>query len=637
MKFKKIFAIILIIIMISTSVSLFVGCKKESEPTADYSIAVLSDTHVMAEAQIGDMTSPEFIEYMARGEKIVELSQAIYRTAIDNVLASGADALIICGDLTDDGGRLSHEAVAAELARLELSGVDIFVIPGNHDLNNKSYTYTSDGAERIESISADGFAELYADFGYSEAYSYYDEALLADTPEGVTNLSYTADIGDAYRLIAIDMCFYEPTLDENDMPYVINRHDGNMTEELLAWAEEATAKAVEDGKIALGTMHFPSMEHLGPLVQAIDMKNSKVNNPGVISVAETLMNAGMQIIFTGHVHMQDVMTLEKDGKILYDIETASTANYPNPVRYLKKYGDINKITTENIKHVKEEYIPDYIKAETRAEVIEDFAGFAYRYVSDSMQHKVLSKIDASMIVSLVKKLGFIGAESEAEELAAGIYNDVLLKFFNMPLYIKDAEDGELSVEQICSGFGITIPQSAYETVFDAAMAFVAGVYHGDENFTSGCTESVLLKYMLYSALYVIADFDLFDKLYGEGSLDLSSALPELFTEGKLETVQNDMLALIINNINIKAIRDKVPDVLKNNSVVIQGILKLALSQMTSLTLGIDLSTYLVYDDETKSGYIDIGEIIESLLFGEYTYGIFKDFGPVDNNLTLNIN
>lgn len=92
------------------------------------SVAVMSDTHVMAEEQIG-VLSEAFTEYSSRGQKMLHLSEAIYKTAIDEQIKNGSDILLISGDLTDDGGKASHFAVSEQLRRYENSGKKSFRDP----------------------------------------------------------------------------------------------------------------------------------------------------------------------------------------------------------------------------------------------------------------------------------------------------------------------------------------------------------------------------------------------------------------------------------------------------------------------------------------------------------------------------
>lgn len=55
---------------------------------------------------------------------------------------------------------------------MEKDGIQVVVIPGNHDINNRNAA-SFDGRSRqmAEAVSANEFAEIYNDFGYDEALS----------------------------------------------------------------------------------------------------------------------------------------------------------------------------------------------------------------------------------------------------------------------------------------------------------------------------------------------------------------------------------------------------------------------------------------------------------------------------------
>ncbi|MBL7846124.1 MAG: hypothetical protein JNL40_01555 [Cyclobacteriaceae bacterium] len=50
--------------------------------------------------------------------------------------------------------------------------------------------------------------------------------------------------------------------------------------------------------------------------------------------ANAFMDAGLQIIFTGHYHANDVTSRTYNGKTLYDVETGSQVNPPMPYRIM---------------------------------------------------------------------------------------------------------------------------------------------------------------------------------------------------------------------------------------------------------------------------------------------------------------
>lgn len=47
-----------------------------------------------------------------------------------------ADIITVAGDITKDGELVCHQKMAAYFNKLKLSGAEVVVVPGKHDLNN---------------------------------------------------------------------------------------------------------------------------------------------------------------------------------------------------------------------------------------------------------------------------------------------------------------------------------------------------------------------------------------------------------------------------------------------------------------------------------------------------------------------
>ncbi len=98
-------------------------------------IAIISDTHVMApQLLVSDGTAIE--EYLTRDRKMLRESAEILDTLVASILELKPDMVLVTGDLTKDGERTSHHLVAGQLQRLVDSGIQVLVVPGNHDINN---------------------------------------------------------------------------------------------------------------------------------------------------------------------------------------------------------------------------------------------------------------------------------------------------------------------------------------------------------------------------------------------------------------------------------------------------------------------------------------------------------------------
>ena len=673
---RRVLSTLICIVMIAAILSacfLLNGCGKNgddivtydyvSDGETDISIGVLADIHVMAEAQAVNMTCTDFKAWEAHGQKMLGLSESILKTAVDRIInESDFDVVLVSGDNADDGGEVTHRAVATELKRLENAGIKVFTIPGNHDINNHSYTYASGSAQRTNPTTEVEFAEIYADFGYNGegGIEYYknvgeDDPSDAHFSEG-DNLSYVADLSDGYRLIAIDMCNYVATgIDEEGYPTVKGRHDGAMTEDLLLWVQSKTEEAVAAGKTPIGMMHFPLIQHFGSLVQA---ENGAVNDPDGYSVADVLADAGMRYIFTGHIHIQDdAIYTSENGNMILDINSASLCNYPTPVRYFRIKGNQSFVRTWNMDAIDAKYLPAYLSASEKEEILSDFTGYSVRYINDSMLAKIKNKVDMDLIYTLLKKLGVKQNgtnDSEVQALAESLYNDVFLKFLNLPLYKKDA-DGGISVESIAKSYGQKLPSSRYTSVMDLAMSYVVGVYGGDEQASADETRATLLKYSIYSALKLISDFDLFTKLHAFNekvtAISLENAVADLFKTGKFDVCENGLLECVLNSLDISALKKL------NLSGDSYDILDAAKNLVGTLGLeemlfGLDVTKYITVNKRAKIGFINLGAIYDENAFGKLTLGLMNDSlaegskydylngetdsAPADNNLTLTL-
>jgi 5'-nucleotidase len=280
--------------------------------------AVFSDPHYY-DADLGT-SGAAFEGYLAYDRKLLRESEAILKAAIEGIKNQGEiDFVIIPGDLTKDGELSGHEEVAAYLKTLEDDGIQVYVIPGNHDVSNPhAYAYDGGDVTQTENVSPEKFAEIYADYGYGES--------LDRDPN---SLSYVAEPLPDVWLLAMDSCRYN----ENEAlgtPVVA----GRFSQETLDWILEKLGQAEARNKKVIGMMHHGLLEHF---------TGQSVANPGaeyVIedweTVSETLAKAGLNLVFTGHYHAQDITskTWEADGETvtLTDAETGSLVTYPNPYR-----------------------------------------------------------------------------------------------------------------------------------------------------------------------------------------------------------------------------------------------------------------------------------------------------------------
>jgi|SRR5690554_3936242 UDP-2,3-diacylglucosamine pyrophosphatase LpxH len=269
-------------------------------------IAVITDIHFLSKKHASTGTALTTFENTT-GRNIDDL-HSVLNTVINDLIKEEIDVLFITGDLSNHGELQSHIDFIEKLKHLKDSGIRIFVTPGNHDINiPDSKRYIGNESIAVASVTDDEFEQLYDSYGFGDVL-YRDES----------SLSYVAEINKDVWLLSIDANRY----DENINSSITG---GRIRNETMIWALQILQVAQDKGVRVLGMMHHGLVEHM-PFQSAFfsdylieDWRNK----------ADSLADAGLNIIFTGHFHSNDI-TLHKSpsGNIIYDVETASLSQYP---------------------------------------------------------------------------------------------------------------------------------------------------------------------------------------------------------------------------------------------------------------------------------------------------------------------
>lgn len=297
-------------------------------------LAIISDPHLYYRG-LGT-TGPYFEEYLkSQCYKMEAESEAILESALNIIIRSDAQVVLIPGDMTNNGEEVNHKLMVSHLKKLTDAGKQVVVINGNHDILNpdaKSYAHGTALPVRMPSITPAEFRKLYSAFGY-------DKAVDKDTK----SLSYTIDLADDVRLIAIDSCQY--SLD--------NEHHitkGDISGDKLTWVEKQIKDAKDHGKIVLGMMHHGIVPHFS--TQTAMFPGFVVDN--YMALQADFSSWGLQVMFTGHFHSQDLSgKYFADKRYMLEIETGSLINYPVPIRFVEVSKDRKwlNITSKRVQEI----------------------------------------------------------------------------------------------------------------------------------------------------------------------------------------------------------------------------------------------------------------------------------------------
>lgn len=331
-------------------------------------IAVFSDPHYFS-PRLLVKRGPAFEEYLNIERKMIEEGPAILESAIRAIKNTDVDIVLITGDLTKDGEEWDHLEFASLLWELKRVGKKVYVINGNHDINNpSSFSYNGD-VERVNNVTPERFKEIYKEYGYGEAIS-IDPNSLSYVVEPIPNL----------RVIAMDSCIYNPKPTTR----------GKFSKETLNWITSQISLARREGKFIIGMMHHGILEHFD--------SQKKLFPEYVIdnyeTVASRLAEAGLRIVFTGHFHAQDIVkrTLS-NGYSMIDIETGSLITYPSPYRIVEIDKDGINITSHFI---------EIINYNTKGKSFQEYARDSLRFGMDGAIKQ--------MIISSITNQGLKGEE-----------------------------------------------------------------------------------------------------------------------------------------------------------------------------------------------------------------------------------
>lgn len=461
---KSLKAILCILLSVLLLVPILGATAKEEVPL---SVWVAADTHYRPLSALKPLTAyddlpgnPLYRHANSKGMLTYE-ADAILDKLFSDFENASSNILLLPGDLSEDGFWAEHLAFAEKLRQLKArTGKQIFVIPGNHDIR------TSDSQNRLNLAD---FLDIYADFGYNQA-------IAKHSGSG----SYTAELENGYRLIAIDACIY--------------REDGsNISPDLLAWIEEQAVAAKNDGKKLVGMVHHSVLDHFG--IQSVT--GNMLNISDARKNATKFADWGIKYMFTGHVHANDIsMAVSDNGNRIYDIQTGSLLTYPNAYREVTFKTDAVKVETKYINNINMSLLPEGYSQAQLDMIQNNFYAYSFGYFKAGLNSVIYD------ISELTNKL----ARSLKIEQGTTAYNALSTAIntvgaaLNLPLYDTANTPEVDSVEEIAAKAGLTIDTSDYANAFEIVGAIYAEHLAGDEDLTLTSPEVTLLGQSINAAL-----------------------------------------------------------------------------------------------------------------------------------------
>ncbi|THF47739.1 metallophosphoesterase family protein [Allorhizobium terrae] len=409
----------------------------------DFSIAVIADAHF--HDIDGDYGVPGLghrsltlrtWDDTRTSTRVFNESAMALRAALNEVATRNIGHVVLLGDYTDDGQRLTTQSVAKLLADHEKRfGTRFYALPGNHDIfgpngrhqakrflqaDGTSKLVTSDAAEDtpdnllnphmycegyplgLNPMAAFGYFRRADDLHWESPFGLSDDPAsriyAVSSPDGrnhyrLMDASYLIEPEKDLWLLMLDANVFEPR--DGDFPvgseqaFIDSTAAGwnamlRLKPFIFEWIADVAKRAKEHGKTLLTFSHYPVIdpfddpENTGKtLFPNSNMAKRKPSD----AVAEALITAGITVHFSGHLHVEGVTRHANDDGQLINVAVPSLVAFPPAFKHLTLQRDMLAIDTIDLSAlpVDPDIMAAYQHETTQTGAVPDAAIFAQTY------------------------------------------------------------------------------------------------------------------------------------------------------------------------------------------------------------------------------------------------------------------
>ena len=266
--------------------------------------------------------------YMLRSDsdqKCLAETGEIIDSAFEKIGNSDCDAVMIVGDLSNDGERVCHEEFREKLYKLK-NKKKVYVITATHDwcCDRNPRRFEGDKVcNDVPTVDHNELSDFYYDFGVSDARAEYKTTL--------GPASYAVDIGENVTLLALND-------DKN------GRGGAGFKKAHLEWILEQIKDAVSRGRVPVAMEHHLLYRHISPIIT----KHASVGDGE--RILNEMADAGLRFVFVGHSHMQRIdKHTSPAGNTIYEINVGSLVGYPAPIVTMTVEDGGISVDTEHLK------------------------------------------------------------------------------------------------------------------------------------------------------------------------------------------------------------------------------------------------------------------------------------------------
>ncbi|SJZ38163.1 metallophosphoesterase [Anaerorhabdus furcosa] len=373
------------LLLILLTITLF-GCSQPQAENIPDTIHMVTttDIHVIDPSLVENKTLYNDLSLNSGDGRLLNYSGEILQAFIDEMLIKKPEYVIITGDLTLDGEKLSHQWLAKQLDQLVQQGIQPLIIPGNHDIMNPSSRTYGSPSTYTSTVSAEEFATIYENCGYGNAL-YKDE----------NSLSYVYELRDNAWILMLDTAMYY----ENSA--LGAESSGKIKSETFDWIEEIGALAKEKEVELISATHHSLIQHNSFFSSSYTLLNT-------LKAQRIFDEQNIRINLSGHLHAQTIAQKEIVNGTITDICTSSLLVYTN------QYGDIHYKPFENFKYTSSEVdIELWAQDNSDNDDLLSFEDYSYEYFKFA---------STSRGVDRFKEKGFTDEQVKALQDVKGILN-----------------------------------------------------------------------------------------------------------------------------------------------------------------------------------------------------------------------
>lgn len=357
-------------------------------------IYLLSDTHLIADELHDDGAAFDQMRQTSAG-KDLNYQEIALKAFVRKILEEKPTAVIITGDLTFNGAKLSAAKLAEIFSPLQKSKIYLLVIPGNHDIYDGWARKFNDNHQiRVDEISPHDWQSIFAQ-PYSVAYH-----------QDPHSLSYSVNLNPNYRLILADSNIYGT---KYSLTHPIT--NGRLTQSTLNWIKEELEDINSQHQHALFFMHHNLYSH-----------NDVVHGGFVLDNATDLKKLfkqyNVKVDFAGHIHAQSITGPTKNcPTIEVDSSCFSMTD--------QGYGII-ELMPDRLQYQRYSFeMTSYLTAEEKANLPTDFHGYLKKLFTDTnsqqatwLYEKVPDHQQQKAVLSLINQLNwnfFVGKSNYSDQ------------------------------------------------------------------------------------------------------------------------------------------------------------------------------------------------------------------------------